>query len=106
MRAAIFARNHENLHPILITNYGCGPDAFFMKYLEDTMNENPYMALELDEHSGDAGITTRLEAFVDTARKARTVSHSDEQTNLEIVRPESERVSFQPSRTIRLRWIF
>ncbi|UCG82120.1 MAG: CoA activase, partial [Dehalococcoidia bacterium] len=37
LRAAMFARDHRSLNPVLITNYGCGPDAFFMKYLEDTM---------------------------------------------------------------------
>jgi len=66
LRAAILARNNRGLHPVMITNYGCGPDAFFAKYLEDTMGGGPYLVLEVDEHSGDAGMVTRLEAFLDT----------------------------------------
>ena len=66
LRAAIISKNSRNLHPVMITNYGCGPDAFFAKYLEDTMEEDPYLVLEVDEHSGDAGMVTRVEAFLDT----------------------------------------
>ncbi|MCX5998789.1 MAG: acyl-CoA dehydratase activase-related protein, partial [Chloroflexi bacterium] len=66
LRAAIFCKGNGSLNPIMITNYGCGPDAFFAKYLEDTMGRNPYLTVEVDEHSGDAGMVTRLEAFLDT----------------------------------------
>jgi predicted nucleotide-binding protein (sugar kinase/HSP70/actin superfamily) len=54
LRAAILAKNNPSLNPIMITNYGCGPDAFFWKYLEETMGEDPYLLVEVDEHSGDA----------------------------------------------------
>jgi predicted CoA-substrate-specific enzyme activase len=39
LRAAVMAKNNPSLNPIMITNYGCGPDAFFWKYLEETMGE-------------------------------------------------------------------
>ena len=71
LRAAILASNNKSLNPVMITNYGCGPDAFFAKYLEDTMGRDPYLVLEVDEHSGDAGMVTRLEAFLDTLNQPK-----------------------------------
>ena len=101
LRAVIFARDHRSLNPVLITNYGCGPDAFFMKYLEDTMGENPYLVLEVDEHSADAGIATRVEAFVDTANRPKAAAKPDEQADLLVVRPGTETGIFKPSRKMR-----
>lgn len=71
LRSAILARENKGLHPVMITNYGCGPDAFFAKYLEDTMGQDAYLVLEVDEHSGDAGMVTRLEAFLDTLNRPK-----------------------------------
>ncbi|UCC60901.1 MAG: CoA activase [Dehalococcoidia bacterium] len=101
LRAAMFARDHRSLNPVLITNYGCGPDAFFMKYLEDTMGPNPCLVLEVDEHSADAGIATRVEAFVDTSNRASVSAMQDEQPHLHVVRPGSEIAIFKPSRKMR-----
>jgi predicted CoA-substrate-specific enzyme activase len=101
LRAAMFARDHKSLNPILITNYGCGPDAFFMKYLEDTMGQEPCMVLEVDEHSADAGITTRVEAFVDTCNRPKAAPIQDEQPELNIVRPGEETAIFRPAKKMR-----
>ena len=53
---------------IHVTAFGCGPDAMVDKLLElDCRKQNrlPYLSLCLDEHTGVAGVMTRLEAFVD-----------------------------------------
>ncbi|MEG3070657.1 MAG: hypothetical protein RQM92_07405 [Candidatus Syntrophopropionicum ammoniitolerans] len=34
----------------------------------------PFMTLMIDEHTGEAGMTTRLEAFVDMVRRRKEVS--------------------------------
>ena len=50
------------------TAFGCGPDAIVDKFLEiDCKDEYgvPFLSLTVDEHSGQAGIVTRLEAFLD-----------------------------------------
>jgi len=101
LRAVIFARDHKSLNPVLITNYGCGPDAFFMKYLEDTMGQDPCLVLEVDEHSADVGIATRVEAFVDTSDRPRSPAKSDEQPDLLILRPGDQTAIFRPSQKIR-----
>jgi predicted nucleotide-binding protein (sugar kinase/HSP70/actin superfamily) len=49
-----------------LTNFGCGPNSFIINILEDIMGGKPLGQLEIDEHAAEAGIVTRLEAFVDT----------------------------------------
>ncbi len=58
------------LHAVYITNFSCGPDSFIMKYFNREMNQKPYLTIELDEHSADAGVITRLEAFLDSLQTA------------------------------------
>ncbi len=101
LRAVIITKNNPSLNPIMITNYGCGPDAFFWKYLEETMGEDPYLLLEVDEHSGDAGMTTRVEAFLDTLGRPKTDAKEERQEDLNVVRPSGGMSIFKPSQRIR-----
>jgi len=57
----------DNLYPIYLTNFACGPDSFISKYFDEEM-ERPYLELQIDEHSAEAGVITRLEAFLDSIR--------------------------------------
>jgi len=66
MKALQVIRGDERLFPVLLTNFGCGPDSFFMKYMETETAGKPHLTLEVDEHTGDAGMVTRIEAFLDT----------------------------------------
>ncbi|MBM4137100.1 MAG: hypothetical protein FJ241_09775 [Nitrospira sp.] len=52
---------------ILIANAGCGPDSFMTELIDGTLpvHKKPYMSLSIDEHLSDAGLQTRIEAFVD-----------------------------------------
>ena len=63
--AAITA-SEPQLYGLALTNFGCGPNSFILKILEDIMGGKPLGQLEIDEHAAEAGIVTRLEAFVDT----------------------------------------
>jgi predicted CoA-substrate-specific enzyme activase len=63
--AAIIARE-PGLYGLMITNFGCGPNSFILPILEDIMGGKPMGQLEIDEHAAEAGLVTRLEAFVDT----------------------------------------
>ena len=63
--AAIIARE-TNLFGLALTNFGCGPNSFIIPLLEDIMGGKPMGQLEIDEHAAEAGLVTRLEAFVDT----------------------------------------
>jgi predicted CoA-substrate-specific enzyme activase len=65
LRALELVRRDGRLFPILVSNYGCGPDAFGVKHLEEMLAGTPRLLLEFDEHRGEAGLVTRLEAFAD-----------------------------------------
>ncbi|MDY6839197.1 MAG: acyl-CoA dehydratase activase [Thermodesulfobacteriota bacterium] len=66
LKACLLTRYDQRLFPVLLTNFGCGPDSFFMKYMEAELTDKPYLVLEVDDHTGDAGMVTRIEAFLDT----------------------------------------
>lgn len=70
LRALSLIRDDERLIPVILTNFGCGPDSFLLKYLETEMRGTPYLVLEVDDHTADAGIVTRIEAFLDTMKTA------------------------------------
>jgi predicted CoA-substrate-specific enzyme activase len=65
LRAIELIRQDERLFPILVSSYGCGLDAFMNKHAEELLANRPRLLLEFDEHRGEAGLITRLEAFAD-----------------------------------------
>ena len=66
--AAHIIRETPNLFPIYFTNFSCGPDSFIEHFFKDILGEKPYIEIEVDEHSAEAGVVTRLEAFVDSIK--------------------------------------
>ncbi len=62
-----YIRQHHGLYPIFLTNFNCGPDSFLLSVFEEEMKTKPSLILELDEHGGNGGYLTRLEAFFDRA---------------------------------------
>jgi len=65
--AAITASDPQ-LYGLSLTNFGCGPNSFILRIVEDIMGGKPLGQLEIDEHAAEAGMVTRLEAFVDTIK--------------------------------------
>jgi len=65
--AAITARD-PLLYGLALTNFGCGPNSFILNIVTDIMGNKPLGQLEIDEHAAEAGLITRLEAFVDTIK--------------------------------------
>ena len=62
---------------ITITAFGCGPDSLMIEDIKrKSKNFNkPLLNLTIDEHTGEAGFVTRLEAFCDMLfRKKRTLN--------------------------------
>jgi predicted nucleotide-binding protein (sugar kinase/HSP70/actin superfamily) len=56
------------LQAIYVTNFHCGPDAFLVSYFRRMMGAKPFLELEIDDHTAEAGIVTRCEAFFDSLR--------------------------------------
>lgn len=66
LKAARIIREDPRLSAIYLTNFSCGPDSFIGSFFKKAMGEKPFLQLELDEHSADAGVITRCEAFIDS----------------------------------------
>ena len=60
-----------------IVTFGCGPDSLMMDMVRRraaSLRTTPFMSLTLEEHTAEAGVITRLEAFLDMInRKKRTL---------------------------------
>lgn len=69
----------EAVHGVIyVLAFACGPDSFIQSIIEDEARERetvPVMSLVIDEHSSEAGLVTRLEAFIDMLKR-RTESPS------------------------------
>jgi predicted CoA-substrate-specific enzyme activase len=90
MKAAQFVKKHPQLYAVYITNFSCGPDSFLQRYMREIMERKPSLTLELDSHTADAGITTRVEAFVDIIDRYR---------KLRIEEPPKKN-NYRPAKTI------
>jgi predicted nucleotide-binding protein (sugar kinase/HSP70/actin superfamily) len=58
---------------LFVTSFACGPGSIVGALLEDQLAGEasvPLMTITLDEHAAEAGLVTRLEAFVDMLRHA------------------------------------
>ncbi len=69
--AGYLVKESPQLHGIYITNFGCGADSFIGHFFRDRLKGKPYLQLEIDEHSADAGAITRCEAFLDSLRNVK-----------------------------------
>ncbi len=65
MHAASILKDEPNVYVTWISNFSCAPDSFMLHYLKWIMGQKPFLVLELDSHSADAGIDTWVEAFLD-----------------------------------------
>ncbi len=71
MAAGRVMRDYPSMHPVYITNFGCGPDSFITHFFRHEIAGRPLLQLEIDEHSADAGAITRIEAFLDSVENAK-----------------------------------
>ncbi|MBW2517961.1 MAG: activase, partial [Deltaproteobacteria bacterium] len=71
MRAGRLVERHPQLFGTYITNFSCGPDSFVVGYFREIMGRKPSLTLELDSHTADAGLETRVEAFLDIVHAYR-----------------------------------
>ncbi|MFW5906260.1 MAG: acyl-CoA dehydratase activase-related protein, partial [Desulfobia sp.] len=71
LKGAAYVKRDPQLFATYITNFSCGPDSFLVGFFRDKMGNKPSLTLELDSHTADAGIETRIEAFLDIVRYYR-----------------------------------
>jgi len=65
LKAAALIKDEANVYITYVSNFSCAPDSFILHYIKWMMGQKPFLILELDSHSADAGLDTRVEAFLD-----------------------------------------
>ncbi len=75
--AVALSQEKREIYPVIVSNFGCGPDAFTFKQLEDVLKNRTHLILEFDEQRGEAGLITRLEAFCDQIEHSKSRISSD-----------------------------
>ncbi len=68
LNAVALVRQHSNLFLLCVSNFSCTIDAFTQAKLGSELGAKPHLILEIDAHTADAGVQTRLEAFLDIVR--------------------------------------
>ncbi|MBN1918714.1 MAG: activase [Verrucomicrobia bacterium] len=76
LKVARFVARHPQLFGVFITNFSCGPDSFLLTFFRDLMEGKPSLTLELDSHTADAGLNTRIEAFLDVVARHRELERT------------------------------
>ncbi|WP_054692824.1 acyl-CoA dehydratase activase-related protein [Syntrophomonas palmitatica] len=56
---------------VYLACFGCGPDSLIGEIIERRVQNKPFMLVTVDEHTGEGGVLTRLEAFCDMLRRRR-----------------------------------
>jgi predicted nucleotide-binding protein (sugar kinase/HSP70/actin superfamily) len=57
-----------------VVAFGCGPDSLMMDMVQRQaikLGTTPFMSLTLEEHTAEAGVVTRLEAFLDMIQRRK-----------------------------------
>lgn len=72
--AKIIKRNNQ-LFATYISNFSCGPDSMLLTTFRSIMGTKPSLTLELDGHTADAGINTRIDAALDIIKNYRKISY-------------------------------
>jgi len=94
--AAQHVAHTDGLYAVYISNFRCGPDSFILHYVTEELKNKPFLHIEVDEHSADAGMVTRIEAFLDSLRGAEKNGAKE----LKVFRPRRGSLSPDPARTL------
>lgn len=57
---------------IYVSSFNCGTDSVTIEMIQNGIENLPILVLKLDEHAGDAGLDTRIEAFLDLLERRKT----------------------------------
>jgi predicted nucleotide-binding protein (sugar kinase/HSP70/actin superfamily) len=76
--SALFMEGQKEIDGIIyMACFGCGPDSMIGEIIERKIKAKPFMMITIDEHTGEAGMVTRLEAFCDMLFRRRAVTSED-----------------------------
>lgn len=71
------ASNEKILDGIIyISSFNCGIDSVTLELIKDKIGDYPFLTLKVDEHTGEAGLDTRIEAFVDMLERRSLIENN------------------------------
>lgn len=79
LAAAKYIREKKNLHALVVTYFGCGPDAFLDQMFKEMLGSG-YLTIQIDEHTSDTGILTRIQAYLSSIKGSKKVIPGDIKT--------------------------
>ncbi|KKN21218.1 hypothetical protein LCGC14_0927740, partial [marine sediment metagenome] len=58
---------------VFLISFACGPDSLISELIMRDMKvvRLPFLEITMDEHSGEAGLLTRVESFVEMVRRKK-----------------------------------
>lgn len=68
IKAARIVKRHPQLFGCYLTNFLCALDSMMVPHFRDLMGTKPSLTIEVDGHTADAGVNTRIEAFMDVVK--------------------------------------
>ena len=94
--AAYYLLNNEVDGIIALSAFGCGPDSLMVDEIQYHAAERnmPMIHLTIDEHTGEAGFVTRLEAFIDmlSRKKMKQKQKLKQKEPIKVTPAETERI--------------
>ena len=66
-----YAKRHDDAYVAILSCFSCNPDAIIYHRLRYELEGRPFCFLEIDSHTADAGIDTRIGAFLDIVERRR-----------------------------------
>jgi predicted CoA-substrate-specific enzyme activase len=76
IKAAQIIKRHPQLFGCYLTNFLCALDSMMLTHFRDLMATKPSLTIEVDTHTADAGVNTRVEAFLDVIKNYLKVKES------------------------------
>ncbi len=75
LKVARIIKNNPQFFATYISNFSCGPDSMLLTTFRSLMGTKPSLTLELDGHTADAGINTRIDAALDIIKNYRKIQY-------------------------------
>lgn len=61
---------------VYVSAFSCGVDSVVIELIRNSVRDFPFMVLKIDEHTGEAGFDTRIEAFADMLKRRASVGNN------------------------------
>ncbi|MGH4121642.1 MAG: acyl-CoA dehydratase activase-related protein [Clostridium sp.] len=65
------AKHNEISGAIYISSFACGIDSVVLELIKEKIEDFPLLLLKVDEHTGEGGLDTRIEAFIDMIERKK-----------------------------------